>query len=99
MLSFLNAKEAKEFGVSMARDFAKRMPPDAVLKDRQFAKNAHQIIEKMSKQIATYRERNTLNIYKIAKMANAFKWELKDAGYQDEYVDSLTHWFIVKVKN
>ena len=98
MFSFLDAKAAKAFGTEMAGFFIKHMPPDAVLKEKQFASKSKHVIEKMSLHIAAYKRESTLNIYKIAQMGNAFKWALKDAGYADDYIDKLTQWFIVSIK-
>ena len=82
----------------MALFFMERMPLGMDLKEKQFAVKSQQIIEKMDVQIRAYREQNKLNIYKTAQMGTSFKWALKDAGYADNYIDKLTHWFIVKIK-
>ena len=82
----------------MARFYMEKMPLSMVLKEKQFAAKSQTVIEKMDVQIRTYREQNKLNIYKVAQMGTAFKWELKDAGYAEEYIDKLTHWFVVKIK-
>jgi hypothetical protein len=37
-------------------------------------------------------------MYKTAQMGNAFKWALKDAGYDDAYVDRLTEWLVINIK-
>lgn len=98
MFTFLDATAAKLFGVEMAHFYMERMPVGIVLKEKQFASKSQQIIEKMVEQINAHKERNKLNTYKIAQMGNAFKWELKDAGYNDDYVNKLTQWFVVRVK-
>jgi hypothetical protein len=98
LFSFLDARAAKAFGSEMACFYMERMPLNATLKDKQFASKSRYVIDKMGAQIAVHKEVNTLNFYKIAQMSNAFKWTLKDAGYADDYVDRLTHWFIVSIK-
>jgi hypothetical protein len=35
------------------------------------------------------------NFYQKAKFANRVKWRLHDAGYQDEFVDSLVRLLII----
>lgn len=98
MLSFLDAKASKAFGAEMARSYIERMPPNLTLSEKQFASKSKHAIEKMSVQIAAHKQHNKLNLYKIAQMANAFKWTLKDAGYADDFIDKLTQWFVVRVK-
>lgn len=100
MFSFLDAKAAKAFGTEMAHFYISRLPPDAVLKEKekQLAAKAKQAMELMAEQITAYKKQNPLNIYKVAQMGNAFKWTLKDAGYSEAYIDKLTQWFIVSIK-
>lgn len=98
LFSFLDASAAKAFGTEMARSYIERMPPNAALTEKQFTSKSKHTIEKMSVQIAAHKQQNKLNLYKIAQMANAFKWTLKDAGYADDYIDKLTQWFVVRVK-
>lgn len=100
MLPFLDAKAAKAFGTDMAHYYIARLPPDAVLKDKEkeVAIKAKQTMAKMGEQITAFKKTNSLNIYKVAQMGNAFKWTLKDAGYSDAYIDKLTQWFIVSIK-
>ena len=100
MLSFLDAKDAKAFGTEMAHFYITRVPPNAVMKEKekQLANKAKQAMESMANRITAFKKQNALNIYKVAQMGNAFKWTLKDAGYSESYVDKLTQWFIVSVK-
>jgi hypothetical protein len=99
LFSFFNADAAKEFGAAMARFYIERMPLKVKLNEKQFASKSQQIFDKMSHEIADFKQRNKLNTYKIAQMSNAFKWELKDADYKDDYVDSLTQWFVVRIQS
>lgn len=98
MFSFLDAGPAKKFGAEMAQFYMERMPLNTALKDKQFAVKSLKIIEKMDSLIQEYKSHNHLNVYKAAQMGNAFKWALKDAGYDDGYVDKLTQWFVIAVK-
>jgi hypothetical protein len=98
VFSFFDSHSAKLFGTKMAIFYMERMPVSMALKEKQFATKSQKIIEKMDIQIKAYRQQNKLNIYKVAQMGTAFKWALKDAGYSEDYIDKLTHWFVVKVK-
>jgi hypothetical protein len=98
MFSMFDARAAKDFGVTMAKLIMQRLPLSAGLNDKQFGIKSLQVFEKMAQQIATFKKNNPLNTYKTAQMGNAFKWELKDAGYDGEYVDKLTQLFVSSVK-
>ena len=99
MLSFFDASSAKDFGAGLARFYMEKMPLNLALKEKQFAVKSLKVIDQMDLQVKTYRQKNKLNFYKTAQMGNAFKWALKDAGYDDAYVDKLTQWLVVAVKS
>ncbi len=96
LFSWFDAKAAKEFGAAMAQFFIERMPLSAGLTDKQFASKAKFVLTKMDTQVLNFKQQNKLNTYKTAQMGNTFKWALKDAGYDEAYVDQLTTWFIAK---
>jgi hypothetical protein len=96
LFSWFDAKAAKEFGAAMAQFFIERMPLSAGMTEKQFASKAKFVLEKMNTQVLNFKQQNKLNTYKTAQMGNTFKWALKDAGYDEAYVDQLTTWFIAK---
>ena len=98
MFSFFDATSAKEFGAQLARFYIDRMPLNTGMNEKQFAVKSLKLMEQMDLQLRTYKQQNKLNLYKVAQMANAFKWALKDAGYEDAYIDKLTQWFVVAAK-
>jgi hypothetical protein len=99
VFSFFDASSAKQFGAELARFYMERMPLNIVIKDKQFAVKSQKIIDQMDLQVKAYRQKNKLNFYKVAQIGNAFKWALKDAGYEDAYIDKLTQWLVVAVKS
>ena len=98
MFSFFNASSAKEFGAELARFYMERMPLDVLLRDKRFAAKSLKLMDQMDIRVKAYRNKDSLNFYKVAQMGNAFKWALKDAGYEDAYIDKLTQWLVVAVK-
>lgn len=90
VLSWFDAREAKEFGVSLAHFYINRIPPgDSAGKNKSIAKQ-QEVINKMFQQLARFKLEHRLNIYKKAQLGNVFKWTLKDAGYDTEFADQLT---------
>lgn len=96
MFSWFDAKAAKEFGTTMAQFFIERMPLSAGMTEKQFSIKAKFVLENMNSQVLAFKQQNKLNTYKTAQMGNTFKWTLKDAGYNEAYIDQLTTWFIAK---
>ena len=98
LFSWFDAGVAKEFGSEMARLYIKHMPLNSGLSEKKFAIKSKQMLEKMDRQVASFKHQNKLNTYKIAQLGNTFKWALKDAGYEEAYVDELTQWLVARVR-
>lgn len=97
ILSWFDAREAKKFGESLAQFFMERSPLDASDKNIKAAiKKRAELLNKMAQQIASFKTGRNLNVYKKAQLGNAFKWALKDAGYDAQYVDELTSWLSLR---
>jgi hypothetical protein len=89
-LRWFDARAAQTFGAELARSFMSRVPPDAKLSERKFEAKAKTALLQIERSIADFRASHRLNFYRKAKLGNAFKWTLKDAGYDPSYVDQLT---------
>ena len=90
ILSWFNAKAAQSVGIELARLFIVRVPAGKKLTERKFETKAKAALIEMAKRIAEYEKSSSLNAYQKAKLGNSFKWTLKDAGYDSDYVDKLT---------
>ena len=97
LLNWFNAKEEKIFGAALARFFMERTPAADSQKNKKFiAKKQEELMGKLSQQLTNYKLQHKLNFYKKAQVGNAFKWTLKDAGYDPTYVDELTSWLMLR---
>jgi hypothetical protein len=72
-----------------------KVPPEGKMNDKVFRSKAQAALKTMAQQITQFRQQHDLNTYKKAKLGNAFKWALKDAGYEATYVDELTEWLML----
>jgi hypothetical protein len=97
MFDWLNAGAAKEFGAGLARFYVERIPVALAVTEKKFAAKSKEVLDKMALQVARFKETNSLNTYKKAQLGNAFKWELREAGYDKAYVDRLTEWLVAKL--
>ncbi len=96
MLNWFDAKEARAFGESLALFFAERIPADSNFKEKKFAAKAQQVLGSMGTQVDKFKQAHKLNVFKKAQLGNAFKWKLRDAGYDLTYVDELTEWLMLR---
>jgi hypothetical protein len=97
VLKWFDAKEEKTFGESLARFYMERSPVSEPGKPAKFvAKRQEELLGKIAQQLSQFKMGRKLNIYKKAQLGNAFKWALKDAGYDSAYVDQLTSWLMLR---
>jgi len=97
MFGWFDAKRAEEFGSSLAKFFIEKMPADKQMNDVKFAAKTEYLLTKMSAQIKVFKQNEKLNIYKTAKLGNAFKWTLKDAGVDDALSAKLVEWLVANI--
>jgi hypothetical protein len=96
MFSWLDARDAQQFGKTLADFLIERIPmEESGQKSKSMAKK-QEVLDKIFLQIDIYKVNHKLNLYKKAKLANAFKWKLLDAKYQPAFVDELTKILLIR---
>lgn len=99
IIRWLDTRAAEAFGKSLAAAFMQRVPKGGgAVTEKKFKQRAEEALNKLGRQVAEFRARESLNFYKKAKLGNAFKWSLLDAGYDRSYVDELTEWLMLRFK-
>ena len=94
LFNWFNAAEANQCGTELARFFMERMPVDTQKNEKKFAAKTSELLGKLSLRLNQFKSSNKLTVYTKAKLANSFKWTLKDAGYDSKYTDDLTEWLV-----
>jgi hypothetical protein len=100
MFSWFNASEYQRFGEELAVLFMDDKPAAGegnrklrrMLKVKGKDKGRDPVQDTLRKlviRISAFEARKDANIYKKAKFANAFKWRLKEAGYDAGFADEL----------
>lgn len=99
MLSWFDAKSAQQFGATLADFYIERVPAgdDDAKADKKSEKKKQEAVNKMVAQAEIFKINNKLNLYKKAKLGNAFKWKLLDSGYPSELADELTRIILVSM--
>lgn len=97
LFNWFNAKDAEEFGRTLAQLFLKKLPATkGKLNNKEFADQI-KVIDNMYAQIEQFKLKNKLNIYKKAKLGNAFMSELIAAGHKEEFVHQITNGILRKL--
>ena len=96
MINWFDARDAQKFGATLANFFIERIPLEKPNKKIKSMAKKQEVLNTMFSQIPPFKVKHKLNIYKKAKLGNAFKWKLLDAGYDPEIVDELTKELLLK---
>lgn len=88
---------AKAFAKSLAQDIAKRYPPalDQQPGKRPSVNRLTRIMEDACSKAVAFQETNQLGWLGKARLTNGFRWELKEMGYQKDFVDFATEAVVV----
>jgi len=86
-----------EFAKSLAQDIGKRYPPAIANNPDQLVsqKRLSSILEDAFTRAHEFNREQRLGMFKKAKLGNTFKWELKEMGYDEKFVDMATEGLIV----
>jgi hypothetical protein len=95
MLKWFDAAAAEAQADEAVAEIGRIVPKDelaapGVGRKKQVSK-LDQTIDRHRRQAATA----GYNIYKKAKFANRVKWKLRDAGYPDDFIDSVVRLLII----
>ena len=99
MFNWLSAKKSEEFGHEMAKMLLELIPNSTELSESKRLSKANYAREKMQKKIRQFKQDEVLNFYKIAKLLNAFKWALKDAGFDKALSESFASWLFNSLRS
>lgn len=97
ILAWFDARQAKEFGASLAVFFIERIPRNQQIEEKQIIAKTQKTLGQMADQLTRFKLQNKLNTYKKAQLGNAFKWALKDAGLAPSQVEQLTKWLMLQM--
>ncbi len=91
LLNWFDATEAEEFGKNLAETYAATYSIIDKKKEKASTVNKRaKLLGKLTSVVREFGQAHRLNVYKKAKLGNAFKWNLLDKGYDSKFVDDLT---------
>lgn len=98
MFNWFSVKKSKSFGLELAKLVKEHGLNDTMLNESKRLSKVNYAKEKMKKRIQQFKLDEVLNFYKIATLLNTFKWELKDAGYDENMTNALASWVLVSLR-
>jgi len=99
LLDKLLGRDVDEFAKQLAEMVAKRYPPtlDQAPERRVSANRITKVLEDALAKGGEFSEERRLGVYRKARLANAFKWQLKELGYSTKFVEVATEGLIVYI--
>ena len=95
----VSGRQVDEFARSLAQELAKRYPPalDQGSERKLSQKRLTTILEETLRKATDFQGRHKLGVYKKARLGNTFRWELKELGYSDKFVEIATEGLVVYI--
>ena len=87
---FKRSRDIEQFATELARDFAKHYSIADAQSERNTVKKLTHAMDVAIERAVSFHKEKKLGVYGKAKLGTTFKWELKELGYNDEFVDEFT---------
>lgn len=97
LLDWLTGKFVDEFAKELAQGVAKRYPPtmESGGERKISAKGISNILEGLYQKAVEFKRDKKLGFIRTAKLGNSFRWELKELGYSEKFIEVATEGLIV----
>ena len=99
-LHWLQGRKIDDFSRQLAEQFASRYPPElsAASPNKKQEKKLGRALNHVYKQARSFKQDRRLGVYGTARLGNGFKWELREMGYQHEFIEEATRGLILNVR-
>ena len=97
--SLFSSSRVTEFAKNLADSLAKRYPPALDVNPEKKISQARltRVLEETLMQAADFQREHKLGMFGKAKLGNEFKWQLKELGYTDKFIELATEGLMVYV--
>lgn len=97
MFNITRSSELDEFANTLATDIEKRYPPslDNTPSKHPSVNRLTRIMEDICQKASIFQSTHRLGWINKARLANKFRWKLKDMGYSEKFIEFATEAIIV----
>jgi hypothetical protein len=86
---WFDSREAVAFALGLVQDIARLFPLDPQRKKPTSIKKDRKKLDALVIRTRTFAQEHKLNVYKKAKLLNAVKWQMRDAGHDEALIDEI----------
>ena len=92
IFGLFSSSKVDEFAKHLAQGIARRYPPAIANNPDQIVSQQRisEILEEAFAPAHQFRAENRLGVLSRAKLRNTFKWELREIGYDEEFIELAT---------
>lgn len=98
MFQWFDTRAVKAFGNALADQVIALQQTTKKIDKKRPDNRKDLIVRRISEQVTELKRTERMNIYKLAQLANVFKWRLKEAGLDDDYVETLTTLLLARAR-
>lgn len=92
----VSGAQVDEFAKSLVQELAQFYPPPREESARKVSqKKVLSVVDGIFTKARDFRKQHKLGVYKKARLANTFRWELQEKGYDAKFVDFVTEGLVV----
>jgi hypothetical protein len=94
----VSGKQIDEFAAGLARELAQRVPAQASGKASRPStpQKLFAALDAIYAKASGFADEHKLGVYKKARLANAFRWELIALGYDKPFAEEMTQHLVVQ---
>jgi hypothetical protein len=98
MFGLFDTRKVDDFAKNLAQDLARRFPPASEARTDKGAANQLAVVtEGLYARAIRFHQENRLGLFRKAKLGNTFRWQLKELGYTDGFVEKVTKGLVVRL--
>lgn len=98
ILTWFDTNEVDEFARALAQDLLGRLPPQQPDTGKKATpERLRNTRDAILSRTAAFARTHKINWYKKAHLGNTFKWELRGAGYDQQFIDAMTYDVLVAI--
>ncbi|MDP1682154.1 MAG: hypothetical protein Q8L39_10335 [Burkholderiales bacterium] len=97
IFNWFSGKAVDDFAKLLVQDLAKRYPSSMESgNERKISpKGISNILEAIYQKAIEFKIEKKLGVYRTAKLSNTFRWELKELGYSENFIEVATEGLVV----
>lgn len=95
----VSGRQVDDFARSLVGEIAKFYPPEekAGAARKVSQKKIASVLEGALKKAVDFKKQHGLGIYKTARLGNTVRWELKELGYNEAFVEALVKDLVIRL--